>query len=151
VKGKGRQVTVFLAGFCLGWVIAELFLAEVFFFFNKKKAVSHHLSTSGLLILLVFPAHPAPDHPPGNLCRYAKGSLFSHKWKNGWCVALQLVCPEIFFFSVAIMDLTDGVDTVCHLRLKAPLCFGILPCLCLQAERREGIFVVGYLVGWLWP
>ena len=56
-----------------------------------KKALSLSLSMKVLPILLVFPAHPAPDlipgNPaadltPGNLCRYAKGRPRSCKWKS---------------------------------------------------------------------
>ena len=47
------------------------------------------------------------------------------------------------------MDLTDCVDNVYHLRVKASLCFGILTCfhLHVQVERGEGEFVVDYLGG----
>jgi len=62
-------------------------------------------------------------------------------------VSLYSLYAQRSFFSVAIMDVTDVVDIVYHLRVKAPLCFGILPCLCLQPESGEGKFVVGYLVG----
>jgi hypothetical protein len=64
-------------------------------------------------------------------------------------VSLYSFYAQRSLFSVAVMDLTDGVDIVCHLRVNAPLCFGILTCfrLCLQVERGEGEFVVGYLGG----
>lgn len=44
----------------------------------------------GLPILLVFPARPAPDHSPGNLCRYAKGKCRTCKWEWGaWETQIQ--------------------------------------------------------------
>jgi hypothetical protein len=62
-------------------------------------------------------------------------------------VSLYSLCAQRSLFSVAVMDLTDGVDIVYHLRVKAPLCFGILTCFRLQVERGEGEFVIGYLGG----
>jgi hypothetical protein len=48
-----------------------------------KKACSLALSMNELPVLLMFRACPVPDHSPGNLCRYARGTLRSCKWMWG--------------------------------------------------------------------
>ena len=62
-------------------------------------------------------------------------------------MSLYSLYAQRSLLSVAVMDLTDGMDIVYHLRVKASLCFGILTRyrLRLQVERGEGEFVVGYL------
>lgn len=62
-------------------------------------------------------------------------------------VCLYSLYAQRSLFCVAEMDLTDGVDIVHHLRVKAPLYFEILTHfhLRLQVERREGEFVISYV------
>ena len=51
-------LSLWIDGFCSEWATAQPFSRRVF-----KKALSLQMSTSGLPMLLTFPAHPGPDHP----------------------------------------------------------------------------------------
>jgi hypothetical protein len=57
------------------------------------------LSMNTLPVLLMFHVRSASDHSPGNLCRYAKGRLRSHKWMWG-----AFSPPYVWWNSIVVLS-----------------------------------------------